>query len=65
MNLIYIRAAIEQATGQKLPLETILRLLVEEDLITAEKASDPDLIFRGYDQFFSQDYEHLGEPSHG
>jgi hypothetical protein len=55
MNLLYIRAAIQQATGIILTQEEILRLLVEEGLVTRERASDPDLIFRGYEEFFQTD----------
>jgi hypothetical protein len=55
MNLIYIRAAIRQATGITLSQEEVLTLLVEEGLVSKERASDPDLIFRGYDEFFQTD----------
>lgn len=55
MNLLYIRAAIQQATGIILSQEEILRLLVEEGLVTRERAADPDLIFRGYEEFFQTD----------
>lgn len=52
INLIYIRAAIQEATGKVLPLEEIVNLLVEEKLITPEQAADENLIFRGYAEFF-------------
>lgn len=55
MNLLYIRAAIRQATGFTLTQEEILRLLVEEGLVSKERATDPDLIFRGFDEFFQTD----------
>lgn len=55
MNLLYIRAAIRQATGFTLTQEEILRLLVEEGLVSKEQATDPDLIFRGYEEFFQTD----------
>lgn len=55
MNLLYIRAAIEQATGVTLDQEDILSLLVEEGLLTRTQASNPDLIFRGYAEFFETD----------
>jgi hypothetical protein len=55
MNLLYIRAAIQQATGIILTQEEILRLLVEEGMVAPERASDPDLIFRGYEEFFRTD----------
>ena len=50
VNLIYIRAAIQQETGKVLPLDEIIDLLVDEGLIT--QAQDENLIFRGYDEFF-------------
>jgi hypothetical protein len=56
MNLLYIRAAIQQATGVILEQEDILRLLVEEGLLTQTQANDDNLIFRGYDDFFSTDH---------
>lgn len=52
VNLIYIRAAIQQATGKVLPLEDIVDLLVDEGLITQQQAEDENLIFRGYAEFF-------------
>lgn len=55
MNLLYIRAAIREATGVVLEQEEILKLLVEEGLVTQQQASDPDLIFRGYAEFFQTD----------
>ena len=55
MNLLYIRAAIRQATGFTLTQEEILRLLVEEGLVSKERATDPNLIFRGYEEFFQTD----------
>lgn len=56
MNLLYIRAAIREATGVVLSQEEILKLLVEEGLITKAQAKDDSLIFRGYDEFFKTDY---------
>lgn len=55
MNLLYIRAAIRQATGIELSQEQVLQYLVEEGLVTPAEASNPDLIFRGYDEFFQTD----------
>lgn len=52
VNLIYIRAAIQQETGKVLPLDEIIDLLVDEGLITQQQAQDENLIFRGYDEFF-------------
>lgn len=56
MNLLYIRAAIREATGVVLSQEAILELLVEEGLVTPSQARDDSLIFRGYDEFFKTDY---------
>ena len=55
INLIYIRAAIEQATGQHLTLERVRDLLVEEGLITAKQAREKATIFSGYRDFYSFD----------
>jgi hypothetical protein len=52
VNLIYIRAAIQQKTGKVLPLNEIIDLLVDEGLITKRQAQDENLIFRGYEEFF-------------
>jgi len=55
INLIYIRAAIREKTGQVLKLEEVRDLLLEEGLITRKQAADGNLIFRGYDDFFETD----------
>jgi len=55
INLIYIRAAIEQATGQRLTLARVRELLVEEGLITARQAAEKATIFSGYNDFFHYD----------
>lgn len=55
INLIYIRAAIRANTGIDLPLPKVLQYLVEEGLITQAQAKDPDLIFRGYSEYFDYD----------
>ena len=55
MNLIYIRAAIQAATGVDLTQERVLELLVEEGLLTKSQANQDGLIFRGYDEFFHTD----------
>lgn len=52
INLIYIRAAIRERTGQELSLERVRDLLLEEGLITPAQAADDNLIFRGYAEFF-------------
>ena len=52
INLVYIRAAIEHATGQRLPLEEIRTLLVEEGLITPSQAKKHAQPFRGYAEFY-------------
>jgi hypothetical protein len=55
VNLILIRAAIQERTGQVLSLERIRDLLLEEGLISKSQAEDPDLIFRGYAEYFETD----------
>ena len=55
VNLIYIRAAILQATGKKLSLEQVRDYLLSEGLISTRQARDENLIFRGYDEFFGFD----------
>jgi hypothetical protein len=55
MNIIYIRAAIEQATGIKLPLKDVKQLLIEEGLVSEAKAKH--LIFRGYSEFYDYFYK--------
>jgi hypothetical protein len=60
INLIYIRAAVEAATGQRLKLEEIRDLLVEEGLITAAQAKKHAQLFRGYSEYY--DYDENGDP---
>ena len=55
INLIYIRAAIEANTGQRLSLEKVRQLLIEEGLITREQAQKHAQIFRGYHEFYEFD----------
>jgi hypothetical protein len=55
INLIYIRAAIRANTGIDLPIPKVLQYLVEEGLVTPAQAKDPDLIFRGYSEYFDYD----------
>ena len=56
INLVYIRAAIEAATGVLLKLEDVRRYLLEEGLITEEEARKEATIFRGYSEFYDYDY---------
>ena len=56
MNLLYIRAAIREATGVVMSQEDILTLLYEEGMITEAQSRDRSLVFRGYGEFFSTDY---------
>ncbi len=56
INLIYIRAAIEAATGVRLTLKDVRRYLLEEGLITPEQARKEATIFRGYSEFYDYDY---------
>mgnify|MGYP003112630932 FL=1 len=55
VNLIYIRAAILQATGKSLSLEEVRDYLLSEGLISKRQAQDENLIFRGYDEFYGFD----------
>jgi hypothetical protein len=53
INLYYIRAAIEQATGVTgLSLERVRELLIEEKLISKAEAYKYATIFQGYDEFY-------------
>ena len=56
INLIYIRAAIEAATGVHLNLKEVRKYLLEEGLITREQAVREATIFRGYSEFYDYDY---------
>ena len=55
INLIYIGAAIEAKTGQRLSFERIRELLVEEGLITQKQADEDAQDFKGYDELFAYD----------
>ena len=55
INLIYIRAAIRERTGQELSLEAVRDLLLEEGMITKAEAEDEHLIFKGYAEYFETD----------
>ena len=55
VNLVLIRAAIREHTGQDLSLERVRDLISEEGLITPSQAKDPDSIFRGYGEYFETD----------
>ena len=64
LNLVYIRAAIRENTGYELTLERIRDLLLEEGLITRQQASDPELIFKNYDDYYyteeaSREYDRI------
>lgn len=58
INIHYIRAAIEEATGIRLSLNETKDYLVSENMIPKSKAKN--IIFRGYsdlyDYFYGQDY---------
>ena len=53
-NLYYIRAAIQQRTGQVLKFEHIRRLLLEEGLISEQELESNPLSkeFGGYGRYF-------------
>lgn len=55
INLHYIRAAIEAATGQRLSLPRVRDLLVEEGLITQRQADEEAYQFVDYGEFFAYD----------
>lgn len=52
VNLIYIRAAIEDNTGVRLSLTRIRELLVEEGLLDPQIATKQAQIFTGYEEFY-------------
>lgn len=52
INLIYIRAAIRERTGQELSLDDVVKVLLQEGLISKAQSKDRDLIFRGYAEYF-------------
>jgi|TARA_R110000744_G_scaffold182739_3_gene302035 hypothetical protein len=52
INLIYIRAAIRERTGQELSLDAVVDVLLEEGLISKAQSQNKDLIFRGYAEYF-------------
>ena len=52
INLIYIRAAIRERTGQELSLDQVVQALLQEGLISKAQSKDRDLIFRGYGEYF-------------
>ncbi len=52
INLVYIRAAIEVATGERLKLKDVRRYLLEEGLITPAQARKEASLFRGYGEFY-------------
>lgn len=61
INLIYIKAAIEAATGVSLTLEKVRQYLLEEGLITPTQARKEATIFRGYSEFYDYDYGEIQE----
>ena len=56
INLIYIKAAIQAATGVSLSLEEVRQYLLEEGLRTPKQAKKEATIFRGYGEFYDYDY---------
>jgi len=52
INLIYIRAAIRERTGQELSLDEVVKVLLQEGLISKAQSKDRDLIFRGYGEYY-------------
>ena len=65
INLHYIRAAIEAHTGQRLKLDRVRELLVEEGLITKSQAERNAQTFTGYSDFFSDNTEERTREDNG
>ncbi len=55
INLHYIRAAIQQATGFRLSLGRVRELLVEEGLITQRQADEDSKIIISYASVFGME----------
>ena len=55
INLYYIRAAIQGATGVKLSLSKTRQYLVEEGIIDSAEAEATAQEFRGYGEFYWND----------
>jgi hypothetical protein len=55
INLHYIRAAIEAATGIHLTLPEVRTYLLEEGLITQRQADEDAQLFTGYDELYEYD----------
>jgi hypothetical protein len=53
INLNYIRAAIEAATGIHLSLEKTRQYLIEEKMLTPRQARFEATVFRGYSELFN------------
>ena len=64
-NLYYIRAAIQDRTGQFLKFETIRRLLLEEGLISQKELDqNPNAKeFDGYGRYFSTEEYSIEVPT--
>jgi hypothetical protein len=59
MNIIYIRAAIEDRLGVRLKLEDLRDILLELGLITPKEAKR--CIFPGYEAFFASTPDNVGK----
>ena len=55
VNLIYVRAAVEAATGIEVPLEKLKQYLLQEGLITPYEAKHNCPIFTGYGPYYSNE----------
>ena len=64
LNLYYIRAAIQERTGQILKFDRIRQLLLEEGLISAEELENNPSAkeFDGYGRFFYSEYNLVDVP---
>ena len=63
-NLYYIRAAIQERTGQVLKFDRIRQLLLEEGLISEEELENNPSAkeFDGYGKFFYSEYNLVDVP---
>lgn len=55
INIYYIRAAIEAATGVRLSLNETRDILLEEGMITKRQYHEEAAPFHGYDELYQSD----------
>lgn len=54
-NIHYIRAAIHENTGIDLPLEEVVELLLEEQMLTHKEAQR--MIMKDYSSYYGKEYD--------